>query len=49
MEAIPHGITVPWDVRYDPDHAKELLETGPSEYDRLPDGRPYDGHPWWQA
>jgi hypothetical protein len=39
----------PWDVRYDPDRAKELLETGPSEYDRLPDGRPYDGHPWWQA
>lgn len=19
------------------------------EYDRLPDGRPYDGRPWWQA
>ena len=37
----------PWDVRYDPDRAKELLETGPREYDRLPDGRPYDGHPWW--
>lgn len=29
--------------------AKELLETGPREYDRLPDGRPYDGRPWWQA
>ena len=27
----------PWDVRYDPDRAKELLETGPREYDRLPD------------
>lgn len=39
----------PWDVRYDPDRAKELLETGPREYDRLPDGRPYDGRPWWQA
>lgn len=39
----------PWDVRYDPDRAKELLETGPREYDRLPDGRPYDGCPWWQA
>lgn len=36
----------PWDVRYDPDRAKELLETGPREYDRLPDGRPYDGRPW---
>ena len=31
------------------DRAKELLETGPREYDRLPDGRPYDGRPWWQA
>ena len=39
----------PWDVRYDPDRAKELLETGPREYDRLPDGRLYDGRPWWQA
>lgn len=39
----------PCDVRYDPDRAKELLETGPREYDRLPDGRPYDGRPWWQA
>ena len=29
--------------------AKELLETGPREYDRLPDGRPYDGRPWWQT
>lgn len=38
-----------WDVRYDPDRAKELLKTGPREYDRLPDGSPYDGHPWWQA
>lgn len=39
----------PWDVRYDPDRARELLKTGPREYDRLPDGRPYDGRPWWQA
>lgn len=39
----------PWDVRYDPDRAKELLETGPRECDRLPDGRPYDGRPWWQT
>lgn len=31
----------------DADRARELLETGPREYDRLPDGRPYDGHPWW--
>lgn len=38
-----------WDVRYDPDRAKELLETGPREYDRLPDGRPYDGRPWWRT
>ena len=34
-------------VRYAPDRAEELLETGPREYNRLPDGRPYDGHPWW--
>lgn len=38
-----------WGVRYDPDRAKELLETGPREYDRLPDGRPYDGRPRRQA
>ncbi len=38
-----------WNVRYEPGHAKELLKTGPQEYDRLPHGRPYDGHPWWQA
>lgn len=38
-----------WDVRYEPDRAKELLKTGPREYDRLPGGRPYDGHPWWQT
>ncbi|MGN0038037.1 MAG: hypothetical protein ACI36Y_02730 [Coriobacteriales bacterium] len=25
----------------------EVLETGPKEVDRLPDGRPYDGRPWW--
>lgn len=43
------GYVRAWDVRYDPDRAKELLETGPREYDRLPDGRPYDGRPWWQA
>ena len=36
-----------WDVRYDPKRTKELLKTGPREYDYLPDGRPYDGHPWW--
>ena len=36
-----------WDVRYDPERAEKLLEAGPREYDRLPDGRPYDGHPWW--
>lgn len=38
-----------WDVRYDPARAKGLLKTGPREYDRLPDGKPYDGRPWWQA
>ena len=38
-----------WNVRYEPGRAKELLKTGPQEYDRLPHGRPYDGHPWWQA
>ncbi|WP_373268228.1 hypothetical protein, partial [Collinsella aerofaciens] len=32
-------------VRYAPDRAKELLETGPREYDRLPDSRHYDGYP----
>ena len=36
-----------WDVRYAPDRARELLETGPKECDRLPDGRLYDGHPGW--
>lgn len=36
-------------VYLDCDLPKELLETGPREYDRLPDGRPYDGRPWWQA
>lgn len=35
------------DVRWDPDRAAELLLTGPKEYDRLPDGRPYNGLPWW--
>lgn len=38
-----------WDVRYDLARAKELLKTGLREYDRLPDGGPYDGHPCWQA
>lgn len=32
-------------VRYAPDRDKELLETGPREYDRLPDSRHYDGYP----
>lgn len=36
-----------WDVRYKPERAAELLESGPREVDRLPDGRPYDGRPWW--
>ena len=36
-----------WDVRYAPKRAEKLLESGPREYDRLPDGCPYDGHPWW--
>ena len=31
------------------ERARELLKTGPREYDRLPDGRSYDGRPWWQA
>lgn len=38
-----------WDVRYEPDRAKELLKTEPREYDRLPGGRPYDGHLWWKT
>lgn len=38
-----------WDVRYDRARAKELLKTGPREYDRHPDGGPYDGRPCWQA
>ena len=37
----------PWDVRWDEGRAAELAETGPAVPDRLPDGRPYDGHPWW--
>lgn len=37
----------PWDVRWSPGRASELLESGPREFDRLPDGRPYDGRPWW--
>lgn len=36
-----------WDVRYEPKRAAALLENGPKEVDRLPDGRPYDGRPWW--
>ena len=35
------------DVRWNPDRAAKLKESGPVEYDRLPDGRPYDGRPWW--
>ena len=30
-------------------YTKELLKTGPREYDRHPDGGPYDGRPCWQA
>ena len=26
-----------------------VAERAWAEYDRLPDGRPYDGRPWWQA
>lgn len=37
----------PWHVRFDPGLAAELLDTGPREVDRLPDGRPYTGRPWW--
>jgi len=37
-----------WDVRWDPERAKALEETGPREVDKLPDGRPYVGLPWWQ-
>lgn len=36
-----------WDVRPDRARAEKLLETGPSEPNVLPDGRPYDGRPWW--
>ncbi len=36
------------DVRWDPDRAESLMPTGPREVDRLPDGRPYDGRPWWR-
>lgn len=36
-------------MRYDLARAKELLKTGPREYDRLPDGGPYGGHHCWQA
>lgn len=35
------------DVRYDKARADMLLVTGPKEVDRLPDGRPYYGKPWW--
>ncbi len=37
----------PWDVRPDAERARRLMATAPREYDRLPDGRPYDGRPWW--
>lgn len=36
-----------WDVLWDPDRAAELEESGPKLVDRLPDGTPYDGKPWW--
>lgn len=36
-----------YDVRPDASRAEKLLETGPKTFDRLPDGRPYDGRPWW--
>lgn len=35
------------DVRWNPDRAAEFKETGPVKVDRLPDGRSYDGRPWW--
>ena len=37
----------PYDVRHDPERAAELLKTGPLECNFLPDGRPYNGRPWW--
>lgn len=37
----------PWDVRRDEARAMALMEGAPRTYDRLPDGRPYDGRPWW--
>ena len=36
-----------WDVRYDPGRAAELMAGAPREVDRLPDGRRYNGMPWW--
>lgn len=36
-----------WDVRWMPERAEQLIQFGPREVDRLPDGRPYDGRPWW--
>ena len=36
-----------WDVRFDQVKASGLMEGAPREVDRLPDGRPYDGRPWW--
>lgn len=35
------------DVRWMPKRAEQLIQFGPREVDRLPDGRPYDGRPWW--
>lgn len=37
----------PWDVRYDPERAAELLRSGPVWYTEFADGTPYDGRPWW--
>lgn len=34
-------------VRYGPDRAAKLLKSGPKTVDKLPDGRDYDGRPWW--
>lgn len=35
------------DVRWNPGRAEELMETAPRKVDKLPDGRPYNGKPWW--
>ena len=36
-----------FDVRWKPKLAAKLKESGPRTYDELPDGRPYNGCPWW--